>query len=199
MSFDIREHKKQQRAHFKALRSQIPPKQKAQWDTAIIRHVIDLPPYQDCAVFLGYMPMAGEINVVPLLEHTLSQGKKLALPYCVPDSDRIMDFYIVRSMEDFAEGSYGIWEPDPASCEKLVDFSGCFCLAPGVAFDMDGYRLGQGGGYYDRFMNGPYRDGVTAGACYGICTVERLVRGIYDRPCGYLVTEAGVKLIRNPA
>ena len=194
MKFDIREHKKQQRAHFKAVRGDISPQQKARWDTAIIRHILALPTYRNCSTLLVYLPLDGEINTLPLLEHAWSQGRRVAIPYCVPGT-RIVEFYIVHSLDDLVESAYGIPEPDPARHEKLSDFSGCFCLLPGLAFDLDGYRLGYGGGYYDRFLNGPYKGGATAGACYGVCTVKRLTRGAYDRPCDCLVTETGVRRI----
>ena len=194
MSFNLREHKKQQRAHFKALRDGISPKQKARWDAAIIRHFQALPVYQACRALLGYMPLSGEIDVIPLLEHALEQGKRVALPYCIPGT-RLIEFYLIPNLGDLNTGSYGILEPDPQRHEKLVSFEGCLCLTPGYAFDRYGYRLGFGGGYYDRFLCGPYAGGPTAGVCYGICTVKRLMRGAYDLPCDYVVTESGARKV----
>ena len=195
MKFDIREHKKQQRAHFKAVRDGVALRQKARWDTAIIRHILALPPYKNCSTLLAYLPIKGEIDTMPLLEHAWSQGRRVAIPYCIPGT-RLIDFYIIHSLEGLRKKVFGILEPDPAYHEKLENFDGCFFLLPGLAFDMDGFRLGYGGGYYDRFLNGPYKGGITVGACYNACTVKRLVRGGYDRPCAYLVTETGARRIK---
>ena len=196
MSFDIREHKKSQRARFKAVRAGIAPAQKARWDAAIVRHIIALAPYRECETLLGYSPTRGEIDVVPLLEHALGCGKRVALPYCLPGT-RLMDFYIIGAISELREGSYGILEPDPERHQKLECFERCLCIVPGYAFDTDGYRLGYGGGYYDRFLNGPYKGGMTVGACYNACTVKRLTRGTYDCPCRYVVSETGARRVKR--
>ena len=190
--FNIRAHKGKRRAHFRGLRAQVDPRQKAAWDAAIIGNIQALPPYLECSTLLGYLPAEGEIDTLPLLEDAWRRGKRVAVPYCLPGT-RIMEFYLIHSLQDLTKGSYGILEPDPALCQKLEDFSGCFCLAPGLAFDREGYRLGYGGGYYDRFLGGPYAGKPTAGACYNLCTVKKLPRGTYDLPCDYLITETKIK------
>ncbi|MCL2856281.1 MAG: 5-formyltetrahydrofolate cyclo-ligase [Oscillospiraceae bacterium] len=191
MSAEVYFEKKRLRAHFKALRAGISPKQKAEWDAAIIAHIIDLPVYRESHTLLCYMPTTGEIDTRPLLEHAWGQGKRVALPYCLPDALGVMEFYLVGRDDKLTLGDMQIMEPDPLRQEKLTDFTGGLCLVPGYAFDGQGFRLGYGGGYYDRFLSGPYSGGQTAMACYSICTVGELPRGNYDRPCGYLVTEAG--------
>lgn len=62
-----------------------------------------------------------------------------------------MDFYKVTSLSQLIEGKYSIMEPDTEVCGKITDYSNGLCLVPGLSFDLYGYRLGFGKGYYDRF------------------------------------------------
>ena len=69
------------------------------------------------------------------------------------------------------------------------------CVVPGMAFDCDGYRLGYGKGYYDRFLSGYH--GVTAGICYSDCIRWKLPRGRFDRPVDILVTDKFFRKIKT--
>ncbi len=60
-------------------------------------------------------------------------------------------------------------------------------MVPGLVYDRDGYRLGFGKGYYDRFLLN--FEGVTVGVCYSRCVEHELPRGYYDRPINMVVTE----------
>lgn len=62
-----------------------------------------------------------------------------------------MDFYLVNSLSQLEKGAFSIMEPNTEVCEKYEDFSHGLCLVPGLCFDMQGFRLGFGKGYYDRF------------------------------------------------
>lgn len=60
------------------------------------------------------------------------------------------------------------WSPRCPGCEKLTDFTGSLCIVPALMYDLKGYRLGYGGGYYDRFLSGydGYKIGITYWAQY---------------------------------
>ena len=66
---------------------------------------------------------------------------------------------------------------------------------PGLAFDPQGFRLGYGKGYYDRFLSG--FQGKTVGICYLGCVQWNLPHGYYDRPVDILITERYVRNIRR--
>ena len=195
MSMGLPQLKKDKRAHFKALRAGITPEQKAEWDAAIVAHIINHPVYRGAHTLLAYMPTPGEIDTRPLLEHAWAQGKRVALPYCLPCTKGVMEFYLVDKDDPLTRGIHRSLEPDPTRQEKLVDFTGCLCLVPGYAFDARGFRLGYGGGYYDRFLGKTRGTVQTMGAYYSICTAKELPLGRYDLPCGYLVTEAGARAV----
>ena len=88
-------------------------------------------------------------------------------------------------------GSYSIPEP-AADCETLTDLSGSICLVPGLVFDNEGYRVGYGKGYYDRFLSRyPF---TKIGIVYSDLILDKVPRGRFDRRVDILVTERGIKV-----
>jgi len=79
----------------------------------------------------------------------------------------------------------------PEKCRLLTQYNNSVCIVPGLSFDYDGFRLGYGKGYYDRFLSG--FDGDSIGLCYGECVCKRLPHGRYDRAVDVLVTELFTK------
>jgi 5-formyltetrahydrofolate cyclo-ligase len=98
-----------------------------------------------------------------------------------------MEFLVIASESDLSPGTFGVAEPDPLRCGPRVPTEKTFCVVPGLAFDPEGFRLGYGKGYYDRFLAG--FPGVSAGICYAGCIRRKLPHGRYDRAVDFLVTE----------
>ena len=93
----------------------------------------------------GFMPLGGEINPLPLMKKLAAQGARLALPVVAGRGQPL----VMRSWawgEPLNAGVWGIREPKPEAPEVEPDI----LLVPLLAFDRAGYRLGYGGGYYDR-------------------------------------------------
>ena len=194
---DIKRHKREQRERFRALRREMNASQKAQADAAIIQNIKTMPAYAQCGTLLCYVPMPDEIDTRPLILDALANGKLVAAPYCVPGKLGVMRFYPINSLDELVVSDYGIAEPDPALRPSLEDFSGALCVVPGLAYDKAGYRLGYGGGYYDRFLAGVFT-GVSAGVCYQACIVPELVIAPNDHPCHWLVSENGCVETQQP-
>ena len=97
------------------------------------------------------------------------------------------NFYYIESTADLSPGSFSLMEPDPKKCRKVTDFTEGLCIVPGLCFDYEGYRVGFGKGYYDRFLS-VFR-GTTVGICYSRYTEKLLPRGAHDRHTDILVTE----------
>ena len=106
-----------------------------------------------------------------------------------------MDFYEVNSLEQLKKGRYSIMEPDAKLCRQITDYSEGICLVPGLSFDLYGYRLGFGKGYYDRFLEN--FGGTTAGLCYSRCIEQKLPHGIYDKTVNIIITEKFTNDTRN--
>ena len=142
---------------------------------------------------LMYAPLEGEIDVMPIAEKALSLGTRVAFPRCVEDP-RNLDFKYVDSVDELRSGSYSISEP-PEELESVTDFSRSICIIPGVVFDKEGYRVGYGKGYYDRFLAA--YDGTKFGLAYSECILPLVPRGRFDRHVDMLVSEKGASLAKS--
>ena len=79
-------------------------------------------------------------------------GKNVAYPVCSGDGG--LELYIPSDGSCFVRGAYGITEPDRERSERITIDRIELIIVPGLAFDRELYRLGRGGGYYDRLLNG---------------------------------------------
>ncbi len=158
-------------------------------DGALCRAVMSLPEFASAATLLLYAPIGREIDVRPLFFAARDAGKAVAFPRTEPSAHRMV-FYLVDSLGELAAGSYGIPEPPP---DRPAELSDALCIVPALVFDRDGYRLGYGGGYYDRFL-AENSVGITTAAPVrdGFLLSESLPRGVYDRRVDIIVTSKEV-------
>ncbi|MDR0531651.1 MAG: 5-formyltetrahydrofolate cyclo-ligase [Oscillospiraceae bacterium] len=176
---DTDTEKKLLRRELLARRAAFAPERKRAADEAICLALRDV--LENHALVLAFYPIGSEPNLLPALRAFHGQ---VYLPKCTPDA-REMTFYAVEDWDGLRPGAYGIPEPRAA----LPARHATLCLTPGLAFDREGYRLGYGGGYYDRFLAG--FSGESVGVCYEAFFMERLPRGAFDRPVGRVLTERG--------
>ena len=107
--------------------------------------------------------------------------------YDIADFNGNMDFYYIESLSELSLGSYEIREPDPEKSEKVKDFSNCVCLVPALAYDKNGYRLGYGKGYYDRFIKKFII--ISVGLCYNEFLSDGLPVEKHDEAVDCIATE----------
>lgn len=187
---DIRIIKKELRARMKELRRNLAPEEKAAKDAAILNRITALPEYQKASLVLTYVSTAIEVDTHALIARAIADGKRVAVPYCIPGKVEML-FCQIEGMQDLSPGTFGVLEPNPEVQPVLTDFSDSVCILPGLSFDLQGYRLGYGKGYYDRFLS-KYR-GVNIGVCYNVCLKPLLPHGRYDKMVAILATEKFVK------
>lgn len=186
-SGDIREYKKSLRAECKKLRKSMDAESKAARDNDIFKRITASAAYCSADIILTYVSTDIEVDTHKLIAQAIADGKRVAVPRCI-DGTRDMDFYFIKSPDDLEPGSFGVLEPAPEKCVKAYAFETALCIIPGLAFDMHGYRLGYGKGYYDRFLSAHPRL-VKMGICYCSCTCNELIHGRFDVSADLLVTE----------
>lgn len=187
--FPIKKEKDDMRAKYRALRGAIEQSEKARRDAAICRAATSLASYRFAKYVLMYAPTDEEIDIMPVALDALSKGKKIAFPRCHPET-RTMDYHIVSSPDELVEGYFGLREPpetfpvfDPASGSAI-------CFVPGLVYDSDGYRLGYGKGFYDRYLTS--YGGNAIGVVYSDFIVPAVPRGRFDVTVKILLTDKGV-------
>ncbi len=158
----------------------------------VARNISGLSIYKKSRVIMGYYPLKGEVNLLGMFRKVLGQ-KKVCFPVIEQRRKNLIPYYVGNLEEDFVKGPYGVMEPDvhkatPASVDEID-----LVLVPGVAFGENKYRLGRGGGFYDRFLS--QLDGHTAkvGVAMDCQIVPDLpVNLSHDQPVDWVVTETKV-------
>ncbi|MEG1447798.1 MAG: 5-formyltetrahydrofolate cyclo-ligase [Oscillospiraceae bacterium] len=204
---NIKEYKQKIREDMRQFRSSLSPEKKIKKDANILKNILKLNAYQNAKTILCYMSTPKEIQTAELIKKAWADGKQVALPKCVNNpavtKDGIkdlahvnqLDFYYIKSFDDLSKQSFGLMEPNVDVCKKVTDFKGSVCIIPAFCFDVFGYRIGYGGGYYDRFLQ-KYR-GAKIGVVYKECVFNKLQHGRYDIPTNYVVTDLYIKTING--
>lgn len=138
-------------------------------------------------MILLYCGMGTEPDTLRLLSPLWDMGKQVCLPRCLPGNQ--MEAQLVQKNTRFIRHAYGMLEPDvdcPAVSAGQIDL----VLAPGLAFDRSGGRLGRGGGYYDRWLAG--FSGVTAALCRDGLLMDAIPRLSHDLAVDLVITETGL-------
>ncbi len=140
---------------------------------------------------LLYSPIKGEVDIILMLDTLIKSGIDVAFPLSDTQNTRLI-FRKVESHFDLAEGAYGILEPREY-CSEISEFSDTLCIVPALAIDQQGFRLGYGKGYYDRFLPMFYSFGGTS-----LCPVyhnflcDSLTREETDIPVDIICTQKEV-------
>jgi 5-formyltetrahydrofolate cyclo-ligase len=135
-----------------------------------------------------YLPVRGEVDTWPLLDHFWARGSEVLLPRCHDNTPGLMDAYAVTSRADLGPGCFGLIEPEAKLARKIPAPEPEVILVPALAFDRNGYRLGFGGGYYDRFLPTLTCAPFLVGPAYAFQLIESVPVEPWDRPVDMVVT-----------
>jgi 5-formyltetrahydrofolate cyclo-ligase len=151
---------------------------------ALAAHLLADPPWGAADVVSGYWPIGDEIDIRPLLTALHEAGHTVALPV-TPRIGLPLTFRAWRPGAAMIAERFGTMRPDGA--EVVPDV----LLVPLLAFDRRGYRLGYGGGYYDRTLAG--LPGARAiGCAHAVQELDEVPAGPYDARLHAVATERGV-------
>jgi len=153
-------------------------------DKGIFENLSKLPEFLSSRVIFTYYSINAEPDTHRIIELALKMGKVVTLP--IIRGNGIMDAAIIKSLAEIGDGAYNIPAP-PENSEIISPDKIEFAVIPALAFDRDGFRLGQGGGYYDRFLNGA--GFFTVGIARSKFFVDRVPREVHDEKLRCIVTE----------
>lgn len=142
----------------------------------------------------GYWPLDAEFDTRPALVRLDAAGHTVGLPVVVAPGEPLQ-FRRWSVGLDLVEGAFGVMMPGPAAppVEPVL------LLVPMLAFDREGYRLGYGGGFYDRTLALRRAQGraIAVGIGFAGQEVAHVPRGLYDQPLDWVVTETEAIRIRK--
>ena len=165
----------------------IPPAEAKQSNALICRRLLQLPEYNRARMILGFAGINWEIRLTAFFAQALADGKRIALPRVTGPGQ--MEIRTVSSLRDLVPGAYGIPAPsgDEAICARAdIDLA----VVPCVSCDKSCRRLGQGGGFYDRFLTAA--GFPSAAVCRDAGMAEEIPAAPWDQPVDLVVTETQV-------
>lgn len=136
-----------------------------------------------------YLDFNNEVQTSSLIKKLLSLNKIVSSPITLVDSKQLIPHQILDLDTNINIGAYGIREPNKNVC-PLVNVSDIdIVIVPAVAYDINRYRLGYGGGFYDRFLNTLKSDALTIGIAFDFQVFSDIPKESHDAQLDYLVTE----------
>ena len=137
-----------------------------------------------------HVAVRGELPTAAVIAAARATGKRVALPRTGPDGR--MELRLAGADTPMATGAHGIPEPS-ADAPVVTPAELDLVLAPGLAFDRDGWRLGQGGGDYDRLLAAVSPTCVAIGWCHAFQLVDRVPTEPHDRRVAWVITPEGAQ------
>ena len=136
----------------------------------------------------GFIPYLSEIDTRPLLDRLGACGCRTCVPVVI-ENNTPLEFRAWAPGEPTVPGRWGI--PVPPDGSQVVDPD--ILLVPMLAYDTSGYRLGYGGGFYDRTLEKlrAMKPVTAIGVAYSAQQVDAVVRGDHDQPLDWILTEKG--------
>ncbi len=187
----LHERKAVLRAAVMAERDARSPSERRARSDDIVALVTALPGYRDAGRILLTSSFGSEVDTGPLIAHTLAAGKMLLLPR-VNKTARMLELYQVEDPSlQLARGTYGIAEPRSERCRRASYDEVDWVLVPGVVYADDGFRIGYGGGYYDRLLPLLRPGTPRVSAAFSFQRRAQVPHGVHDQKIDLIVTDAG--------
>ncbi len=165
------------------------PKDIVQKHSAIITEKVLAKSYfQKAQTVMIYMDFRKEVATKALIEACWAAGKKVVVPRVMKEGQLLL--ISIESFEDFELSSFGILEPIPRADNQPDAASIDLVLVPGVAFDEEGYRMGYGGGFYDRLILRFREDVVLCALAFEVQMTDKLPVEPHDQQMDVVITEA---------
>ncbi|PAQ14826.1 5-formyltetrahydrofolate cyclo-ligase [Bacillaceae bacterium SAOS 7] len=157
-----------------------------QYSFQIARQLGSLPLWQSAETIAVTVSQVPEVDTWALITRGWEEGKNIVVPKCDP-SDRSMTYYHLTSFCELEMVYSGLYEPDPTQTNRVDAKTIDLLIVPGLAFDKKGYRLGFGGGYFDRFLE--HFEGKTVALLFSQQLLTEVPTETYDLPVQQLITE----------
>ena len=132
----------------------------------------------------AYYSIGSEVQTQELLQSILNAGKNLALPKVVKND---LVFKKISSLLELEQGNFSVMEPKDR-CEVVKNLDAV--IVPAIALSKDGYRLGYGFGYYDRYLHG--KKSTKIALSYAKQIVKSFPHDDHDIKMNFIVTEDGI-------
>lgn len=144
--------------------------------------------FKKAPVVCFYVAMPHEVDTAPMIDRALAAGMRVCVPRCNAQTIDLT-LYAIESRAQLKAGTWGILEPAPDPARLVRPENVACVLVPGVAFDADGNRIGNGKGFYDRFLKKLAPGASKIGLAYSLQMVPRIIVDAHDVKLDLVLTD----------
>lgn len=180
------------------IRDRLEPTLRYAYSNIILSKIKKLKEYQDSKILMFYLSYGSEVITDIMINEFLLDGKEVAVPVIQNPGDGIMTAVKINKLEDCFEKVYGIRQPEFNEDEVVSKDEIDLIFVPGIVFDSNnGYRVGYGKGYYDRWLQGTDIS-KRVGLAFEVQLIDKLPNDKYDLPVGKILTEKRlIEIVKN--
>ncbi len=181
------------RTKMKAQLGEISAEEREHLDNKVLEQLVTYQPYLNAGTIGLTVAMKHEINTTKIIERAWNDGKKVAVPKCHPESKQMI-FHYLTNWNQLETVYFGLKEPKeeetPVCPNREIDL----LLVPGLIFDRKGFRIGFGGGYYDRYLQEYSNE--TVSLAYEIQLVEAVPVESFDIPVQTIISNERIVTVK---
>lgn len=179
------------RARIGAVRDALSTAERAAKSAAIVQRLSNWDVFARAQTVFAFVSTRSEVDTAGIIAAALAQGKTVGAPRTLLAQRRLEFRRLLDPAEGLVPGPFGIAEPG-ADAPVLGPAAAELILVPGLAFDARGYRVGYGGGFYDRLLGDPALKAVAVGVGFEEQMIQRAPATERDRPVDWIVTDQGL-------
>ncbi len=180
----LNDEKQKVRKTIKTSLEQLSEEKRVEYTNQISAQLFELIEWKQAKVIGITIAIPPEIPTLHMIEQAWREGKEVVVPKCNPEN-KTMQFKKITTFEQLESVYSGLLEPVESTLEINADEIDLL-IVPGLAFTKEGYRLGFGGGYYDRFLS--KYNGPTIALAYECQLIDELPIELHDIPVQLVVT-----------
>ena len=170
-------------------RSALSAREKSQAELVMLETLLNWEIFKKAGVIHIFIAKPDEPDTRKIIENCWISGKRVAVPLVLPNTFNLIHSEI-KSFDRLIYGMYGIQEPSPESRIIMTPDMFDLVIVPGVAFDKKGRRIGQGKGYYDRFLE--LTSAFRLALAFDCQLLENVPSELHDIPMDAILSESGI-------
>ncbi|HLR21125.1 MAG TPA: 5-formyltetrahydrofolate cyclo-ligase [Tissierellaceae bacterium] len=168
-------------------RGKLDDKRHKQSSKKIIDSVLKSPYYKKSKILMVFVSTPDEIDTHRFIEQAIEDGKIVTVPITIPETKELKPSQIT-SLDELELGFYNILSPKEEFIRHIDPKEIDLVIVPGLGFDSSGYRVGYGGGYYDRFLS-KLPNVIKLSIAFDFQILEKVPKDDFDIPVDYIFTE----------
>ncbi|WZL72156.1 5-formyltetrahydrofolate cyclo-ligase [Clostridiaceae bacterium 35-E11] len=181
--------KKDIRQQILHVRKQLTPQAQTEKSKMIFNQLKEFKLYKTAENIMVYIDFRNEVKTDSIIADLISSNKKVIIPICVPKTKDLILSQLLDPSKELEKSTFGVLEPKKEYIRKVDPASIDLVIVPGVAFDRQGYRIGYGAGYYDRFFEKLPKPVPSIAIAFDLQMIPKVPADDFDYPVDYIITE----------